>query len=327
MTRPKNFREYNGRDVKIKAVVKAKTQSGSRVAMLWQRLRQNNAQAVMLAAAFGSWLGTTHAPTTICENMNESQAVARLRRNDPNVKDVYLQLRDEDDIALAEALERNDHVNDIGFAVLPPEQPRRWDNLLRVLATREKLETVIFCGSLERRQITVDDAMFLQAVQQNPFVHTVGFLSCDLASGEIISLFLDTATCLTKFSLEDCSVTSQGAGRIAASLQRNTNLQTLSLFNVEDSNLTLILQGLETNTCLQSLILHYQTLEQTVLLAVQHLLERTPSIQSLEFRHVPCSSVEQFRPICQGLIRSTTVSKVLFDGCSFTDANSADSLA
>ena len=95
--------------------------------------------------------------------------------------------------------------------------------------------------------------MFLQAVQRNPFVHTVGFKHCDLASGEIISSFLDTATSLMQFDLEYCDMTTQGAGRIAASLQRNTNLRTLSLLGLEDSNLTLILQGLEMNVFLQSL--------------------------------------------------------------------------
>ena len=50
-------------------------------------------------------------------------------------------------------------------------------------------------------------------------------------------------------------MTTQGAERIAASLQRNTNLRTLSLGGLEDSHFTVILQGLETNSSLLSLSL------------------------------------------------------------------------
>ena len=53
--------------------------------------------------------------------MNESRTVTRLRRNDPIIKFVYIRLRDEEDIALAEALEQNDYVNEILLAM--PEQP------------------------------------------------------------------------------------------------------------------------------------------------------------------------------------------------------------
>ena len=165
--------------------------------------------------------------------------------------------------------------------------------------------------------------MILQAVQRNPFVHTVGFEHCDLASGEIISSFLDTATSLTQLDLHACSMTSQGAGRIGASLQRNTNLRTLQLGALEDSHFTLILQGLETNTCLQSLSLQTSLGQQAVTLAIQNLLERTSSIQCLELKDLSFTE-ESFRPICQGLIHSTTVSKVHFDHCSFTDLASAD---
>ena len=110
---------------------------------------------------------------------------------------------------------------------------------------------------------------------------------------------------------------------LLASLQRNTNLQTLKLGNLEESKLTLILQGLETNSYLQSLSLCYQTLGQVVLLAIQHLLERTSSIQYLELKHFSFSQ-ESFQPFFQGLIRSTTMSKVRLEDCSFTDLASVD---
>jgi len=78
--------------------------------------------------------------------MSESGAVAKLRRNDPNEEVVYIfNLREQDDAALVQALERNDYVNKIDFVIdsLPRTEPQpqgRWDNLRRVLATRKKLE-------------------------------------------------------------------------------------------------------------------------------------------------------------------------------------------
>ena len=261
-------------------------------------------------------------------------AAGRLRRNDPSRTDVSIDLWDEveDDDALAHALERNDYVNEIQFDGAPELQedhpPRRWDNLLRVLTTREKLERVSFSVSDWHRppitsEITSEHAMILQAVQENPCVRSVKFNRFNLASGETISSFLDSPASLTKFELEDCIMTTQGAGTIAAALQRNTNLQTLNLRNLNESHLTLMLQGLEMNASLQSLSLRHQTLNQVVLLAVQNLLERTPSMQCLELMCISFSE-ENFRPICEGLIRSTTVSKVRLDQIDFTDLASVN---
>ena len=165
--------------------------------------------------------------------------------------------------------------------------------------------------------------MILQAVQENPCVRSVGIKKFNLASGETISSFLDSAASLTKFELEDCIMTTQGAGTIAASLQRNTNLQTLNLCNLNESHLTLMLQGLEMTSCLQSLSLCHQTLGEGVPPAVQNLLERTPSMMCLELLRISVSE-ENFRPICQGLIRSTTVSKLRLDAISFTDLASVN---
>ena len=261
-------------------------------------------------------------------------AVAELGRNNPRQTDVSIDLWDEeeDDAALAHALEGNDYVNEIQFAGRPRLQedrpPRRWDNLLRVLTTREKLERVSFSASGSHRpritpEITSEHAMILQAVQENPCVRSVGIKWFNLASGETISSFLDSAASLTKFELEDCIMTTQGAGTVATALQRNTNLQTLNLRNLNESHLSPMLQGLETNTSLQSLSLCQQTLGEVAPLAVQNLLERTPSMQCLELVCISFSE-EKFRPICQGLIRSTTVSKVRLNQIDFTDLASVN---
>ena len=259
------------------------------------------------------------------EAVAQSQAVAQLRRNDPNVYFVRINLGLEQDFALAQALERNEYVNTIVFQYLMPrteqeqqQQQQRWDNLLRVLATREKLKTVEFIEGM-----TVVEHALIEAVQQNAFLRSMRFSGCNLASGELVSSFLDTATSLTKFDLYSCEMTTQGAERIAASLQRHSNLQTLSLSGLEDSHLTRILQGLETNTCLQSLNLLYGTLGQAVsFLALQHLLESTSSIRCLQLNHHAFE--ESVRPICQGLIHSTAVSRVQFKSCQFYTQASAD---
>ena len=147
--------------------------------------------------------------------MNESRAVAELlRRNDPNVEVVCINLREQDDAALAQALERNDYVNSIQFLVNrlpqtePQQQQQHWDNLLRVLAAREKLEKVQFDGdSRDLQPIPLDHAMILQVVQQNAFLRSMRFSSWNLASGDIVSSFLDTATFLLEFELDHCVMT------------------------------------------------------------------------------------------------------------------------
>jgi len=96
----------------------------------------------------------------------------------------------------------------------------------------------------------------------------------------------------------------------------------VKLVNLEDLHLTLILQGLEMNTCLQSLSLKISSGQQAITLAIQNLLERT-SIQCLELEDHSFTE-ESFRPICQALIHSTTVSKVQFNWCDFSDAGSVD---
>jgi len=262
--------------------------------------------------------------------MDASETVAELRRNDPNRKLVEVRLgwQEQEDIALSLELERNNYINEIRFLSDSPEQQHHWDNLVRVLATREKLERVHFVGDRfidGRFHPIVQHAMILQAVQRNPFVHTVGFDNFDLASGELVSSFLDNATSLTLFKLACCAMNTQAAGRIAASLQRHTNLQKLSLSELQDSPFTLILQGLETNSCLQSLELNVgdPIITREAAPAIEQLLDRTTSIRCLELKNFMFTE-ESFRPICQALIRSTTVSEVQFGFCFFADLASMD---
>ena len=66
--------------------------------------------------------------------MNESRTVTWLRRNVPNEKVVNVRLgwqQEQEDIALAQALETNEYINEIHFNV-PQDQQHRWDNLLPI---------------------------------------------------------------------------------------------------------------------------------------------------------------------------------------------------
>jgi len=283
------------------------------------------------------------------------RTIALLRQNDPSQKYVFINLTEETvDAApvqeLAQALEENDYVNEIHlkFTTLHPppppqqqQQQHRLGDLLRVLATRQKLETVRFSTPRERRgfapnrrtrrnsRITEVHAMILRAVRENPRVQALELERCnfgvgEIDGGELISSLLDTASSpLKKIRLTACGMTTQVEETIKASLQRNTNLRKLTL---DFGSLTPILQGLETNTHLQVLSLRgRQRFGQETSLAIQRLLERTTSIWCFELHRPPdfentySFTEESLEPICQGLIRNSTVSKVVFRSCRFAD--------
>ena len=275
--------------------------------------------------------------------MDIIRSIAQLRQNFPSQKGAYIYLEDRPYYVLrvqqlAQALEQHDYVDNIYLRVIierrqPPPQ-HRWGDLLRVLATHEKLEKVVFnptpISSEERSPITEEHAMFLRAVQENRCVQRLELERCnfgggDIDGGEFISSLLDTASSpLTEFGLTRCSMTTQLAETIAASLQRNTNLRKLNLEGLEDSHFTVILQGLETNTWLQVLSLEGHDFHQAKSLVVQRLLERTASILCLDLYYDNFSLMlpfteESLEPICQGLINSRTVSKVVFGGFRFED--------
>ena len=67
-------------------------------------------------------------------------------------------------------------------------------------------------------------------------------------SADDISMFVDTASSITSFSLDGCdmepSEREQGTRILAAALQRNTNIETLELGELEDIYAVPILRGL-----------------------------------------------------------------------------------
>ena len=97
--------------------------------------------------------------------------VELLRLNDPAGKDISIDLRREtSDADLAQALEQNQFVTCIRVD-LEGEQRPNWDSLLRVIATRDKLEKVFLwdAESTEDRTATTAALVreFLQAIPRN----------------------------------------------------------------------------------------------------------------------------------------------------------------
>jgi hypothetical protein len=115
----------------------------------------------------------------------------------------------------------------------------------------------------------------------------------------------------------------RGAQELAAALQRNTNILTLSLGDVEDVFLLPILSGLELNTHIETLILIFgvEDLSRAAATGIQRLVESTATIDELKL--AACRfQTETFLPISQGLINSESITDVKFVNCSFQDEGS-----
>jgi hypothetical protein len=261
---------------------------------------------------------------------DEEDFLALLRRNNPSETEIELHLSNfSDDVALSEALQANDHVNDIWLNLnVLANHATNWDSLLRVLATRESLETVVLCDAVYQihvmnrsRGSTPPEQVppFLLALQQNLNIQTVRFLALHL-QGDSVASFLDAATSITKLEMEECVMESlAGARTIAAALQRNTNIRRLELHTRRETSLIPIVNSLPSNSSVKELSLWFLGLSVNSSLAVAHLLESSATIQRLEL----CGSrhdvdVDTLHPIAQGLIKSTSVTALKVSDCDFS---------
>jgi hypothetical protein len=266
--------------------------------------------------------------------------IALLRDNNPQQTLVELKLRYfTDDNELSEALQANNHVNNIHLDLrgmdlvdlralrlnslgLEGLVLRGFDSLKRALATRENLEKVHLNDDSDYDwRIHFDRVTpFLLAIQENHRVQTVDLERLQL-SGESLATFVDNATSVTKLSLSFCGMKSLAdAHTIAAALQRNTNIRHLELFSdLEQMYMIPIFNSLTSNTSVNALklgVFPIQSLD--VILAAKNLLETTSTIQRFEFSYGRMSFDEDtFRPMAQGLIQSKSVTDVTFGGCSF----------
>ena len=141
-------------------------------------------------------------------------------------------------------------------------------------------------------------------------------------SGDDLLSFLDTASTLAKLSIFSCEVepAGRGVGALAAALQRNTNIQTLALSNLDDAVFLPILHGLQqSNTTWTDL--KVSPVGTASCMAVRSFLGHNSSVRVLvlsgEF------TVDGFQSITQGLLSSDCVTDIHFHQCHFTDEGSA----
>ena len=259
--------------------------------------------------------------------------VNALQQNNLANTHITIDLEDEpSDADLAQALEQNPIVTKIDLN-LKGVQQANWNALLRVIATRANLETVKLkdAGAAEERHRAPAGLVcsILQAIQQNTSIRTVRMWVIRLPAD--ISMFLDKASSITSFSLYDCDMDpaerGQGASDLAAALQRNKTIECLELRELEDIYSVPILEGLQLNNSLKTLIFHPASASTDIIAnatshALQRFLESTTSIQRFEIYWEIFSHERLFRPIAQGITNSESVSELKFHSCVFDDRNS-----
>ena len=252
-----------------------------------------------------------------------SRALSRLRRNSPQQTSVYIDLNEEeDDAAIARALEQNQYVSRVLLRLA--RRNADWDHLYRVLATRGNLEHFsLYDDLLPSNRVPADRIRpILQAIQQNASVRVVEFFRNTWEAEDLCS-FLDNAAQITDLTLHSCALQEreQGAREVAAALQRNTNIATLKL-NWIDGFLVPILEGLGSNTCVRNLVIEHHDLSEATRNALQGLLESsTGSLQHLELSRTRLTE-ESFRPIAQGLINGSIATGITLNKCAVTDEGS-----
>ena len=251
-----------------------------------------------------------------------SHKLELLRRNDPHRSQIQIILDEEDDAAIAQALEQNQYVSCVGLR--PAQRNADWDHLCRVIATRGNLRHFFLIDNLlpSNRAPAGRIRPILQAIQQNASVCVVEFIYNTLAAEDLCS-FLDTAVHVTDLTL-DCDLTGgeQGARDVAAALQRNTNIETLKLRTGADHFLDTVLEGLVSNTCLKTLVIEIDFLaEASTRNALRVLLESTRSIQHLKLVGTHLVG-ESFRVVAHGLINSSTVTDIALNHCRIPDEGS-----
>ena len=214
-----------------------------------------------------------------------------LRQNDPERTDIVIWLRDRDarsDSALAQALQQNPYVRELELKLRGVQRTNNWNFLLRVIATHANLETVKLRDGILAKRRNAPAALvqsILHAIQQNTAIRTVKIHWLRLPAD--ISTFLDNASSITSFILWECDMEPAGARDLAAALQRNTNIQTLIIYKLEDISAVPILEDLKFNTSVETFIFYprRKSFSDATSDALQHLLESTTSIQRFELGH------------------------------------------
>ena len=251
-----------------------------------------------------------------------STALQSLRRNDPQRYSIEIDLNhEEDDAAIARALEQNPYVSRVWLNLA--QRISSWDHLYRVLATRGNLEQFGLANYTSPPVRAARIVPIIQAINQNTSIRVVEF-RCMTFEAEDLCSFLDSAVHITDLMLDRCHLTvgEHGVRDVAAALQRNTNIVSLKLVLFINDFLDSILQELVLNTCVRNFALETDSLQEASSNALQGILEvSTGSIQHFELIGTRLRE-ESFRPVALGLINGSTVTSISFEYCSFCDEGS-----
>ena len=253
--------------------------------------------------------------------------IEELRQNNPGRTKIRICLLDErSDADLAAALEQNPFVTDIQVD-MDGVQRADWSSLLRVIATRVKLEKVILQDAFIPVQRNAPAGLvraFLQAIQQNTAIRRLDFQWLRLPTD--ISMFVNTASSITSFCLYECDMDpaeqQQGARSLAEALQRNTNIESLELSKLGDIYAIPMLEGLRSNVSLKIFIFSpCDIFSDAVSHALQELLESMTSVRRFELSGSTCRG-DTFGPIAQAINGSECISELSFSWCEFPERNS-----
>ena len=255
--------------------------------------------------------------------------VERLRRNDPTTRSIRINLHDEpSDSDLALALQQNPFITEINLR-LRNVQTTDWNSLLRVIAMQANLEKVTLRDAYRAEHRNAPAALvgsILRAIQQNTAIRAVDLTQLRLPTD--ISTFVETASSITYFCLWSCDMgpveREQGARDLAAAMQRNTNIKTLELGNLDEVCMSSIVPGLRSNISLKFLSLGGTSFSDATTPAIQQLLESTVSIKTFGLGGLSFeNNGDMLRTIAQSLIQSRIVSELTFASCKFRDEESA----
>ena len=210
-------------------------------------------------------------------------------------------------------------------SLLEGVQQADWNSLLQVIATRANLEAVRLRDAGVRRSAPAAlISALLRAIQQNSAIRKVSLMYLRLPTD--LSEFVDTASSITMFSLFSCDIEPNERERcardLATALQRNTNIKTLRLGKMDDGCMSSILQGLRSNTSVNSLLIGGVSFPDATARAIQQLLQSTASIETFGLAGPSFNNGDMFPSIAQHLIRSPVVCMLKFSICRFRDEES-----
>ena len=269
--------------------------------------------------------------------------VQSLRQNDPTLSFIRIDLQQrhwewpDDDDALAQALEQNNFVTEIFFVNIPSSLilPR----FLRVIATREQLDTVRLGRYVGEGADFGGLLAFVRAIQQNPNIRSVGFAS--EMPRQILTSFVDDDLGTNLKALELTAVTGNSvraafdnAYEVGWALWKNENIESLESLtlrvNSDDvfvrnilGSLQFTLENSYLNPYLNPSLTHLTLSNHFIVtewlgLRVQGVLEATTSIRCFVLTDSSCLlNNEGFPAICRGLLNSRAVSDIKFVRCTF----------